>query len=279
MTSTLIIPPRPDLLFDIQHILQQPEPCVSSIVQLIKRDVALYTVLLATVNSPLYRRQFLIESAEHAVATLGVERVGTLVQAVAMRTATDPEGHWQQFWEAATEVATLCYQLSQPLQCMQPDSAYTLGMMHDIGVPVMAASFSDHPQKLAQFLSCNAAQVRRLERECFTTDRFDVAGRLAKEWFMSDELVDALRYQAHAQAALMGKAKVSDTVLAANALLILAKDVSQEYHSYWNFESRDALNRLVRQAVEYLAIGQHEYLDIKDDLVEQLAMAEMSTTP
>ena len=34
---------------------------------------------------------------------------------------------------------------------------------------------------------------------------------------------------------------------------------------------------LVRQAVKYLAIGQHEYLDIKDDPVEQLAMAEMST--
>jgi len=276
MAVKLIIPPCPDILVKLNRLLAANEPDLRVISRVIKKDVATYTCLLAVANSPLFRRSFLIESADHAILMLGIKRVVQLVHSITVRTQAFNQAEWYGFWEAATEVAALCHKLSQSLQCMRPHSAYTFGMMHDVGVPVLASSFSDYQQKQKHFLSCNAAQVRRLEREYFATDRFDVAGRLAKEWFMSDDLVDALRYQAHAQAALMGKATVPDSVLSANALLILAKDISQEYHSYWNFESRDALNRLVRQAVEYLAIGQHEYLDLKDDLIEQLAMAEMS---
>lgn len=275
MNGKLIIPPRPELLIDIQQVLSCANPETSELIRLIRRDVALYTVLLSTVNSPLFRRRFLIESIEHAVVTLGVERVSNLVQAVAMRTSMDPDGRWQRFWEAATEVATLCHQLAHHSQCMPADSAYTLGMMHDIGVAVMRSSFADYDAVSGDTNSCNAAFIRRIERNRFATDRFEIAGRLAKEWYMPDEVSNALALQAHAQAALMGNATVSDDVLSANSLLILAKDISAEYQSYWNFESRDVLNKLVNRAADYLAIGHHEYLDLKDDLVERLAMAEL----
>lgn len=277
MNDKLIIPPRPDLLIDIQQLLSHANPETSELIRLIRRDVALYTVLLSTVNSPLFRRQFLIESVEHAVATLGIQRVSNLVQAVAMRTSMDPDGRWQRFWEAATEVATLCHQLAHNTQCMPADSAYTLGMMHDIGVAVMRGSFENYDVVSGDANSCNAAFIRRVERNSFATDRFEIAGRLAKEWYMPDDVSEALLLQAHAQAALMGNATVSDEVLSANSLLILAKDISAEYQSYWNFESRDALNKLVHKAIDYLAIGNHEYLDMKDDLVERLAMAEMES--
>ena len=271
----LIIPPRPDLLIEIQRLLSQPEPEVRELIRLIRMDVALYTVLLSTVNSPLFRRRFLIESVEHAVATLGVNRVANLIQAVALRTSLDADGKWQHFWDAATEVATLCHQLAQPLQCMTSESAYTLGMMHDIGVPVLRSNFENYDLVAGDITSCNAAFIRRLERNSFATDRFEIAGQLAGEWYMPQEVGDALSQQAHAQAALMGNTQVTDAVLSANCLLILAKDISDAYCSYWNFESPEVLNKLVNKATEFLAIGHHEYLDMKDDLVERLAMAEI----
>lgn len=223
MTNTLIIPPRPDLLIETQTLLAQPDPDVRRLTTLIRRDVSLYTVLLATVNSPLFRRSFLIESVEHAVTTLGVDRIANLVRAVALRTSLDSEGRWQRFWEAATEVATICHQLAVPLQVMTLESAYTLGMMHDIGVAVMRNSFNQYDQLCSDIHSYNAAFVRRMERSRFNLDRYQVAGQLAKDWYMSEEVVAGLSLQAHAQAALMGNSSVDDAVLAANCLLILAK--------------------------------------------------------
>lgn len=278
MTSKLIIPARPDLLLEVQAILATPEPDMRKLIQLIRTDVSLYTVLLSTANSPLFRRQFLIESVEHAVSVLGISRVGNLIQAIALRSSIDPAGHWQRFWEVSEEMATLCHQLSTLLRCMSPESAYTLGMMHDIGVAVMRSNFDGYDVFCSELPSCNAAFTRRIERERYHLDRFEVAGQMAKEWYMADELVNALRLQAHAQAALMDKAEVSDEVKAANALLILAKDISQEYHRYWNFESRDSLNNLVRRSIDYFAISSDDYLDLKDDLVENLIVTEESLT-
>ncbi|MCH2039401.1 MAG: HDOD domain-containing protein [Saccharospirillaceae bacterium] len=275
MTEKLIIPPRPELLMEIQQLLSDANPETSELIRLIRRDVGLYTVLLSTVNSPLFRRQFLIESVEHAVATLGIERVSSLVQAVAMRTSIDPDGRLLRFWEAATEVATVCHQLAHSTRSMPADSAYTLGMMHDIGVAVMLDSFENYDVVIGDANSCNAAFIRRVERNSFATDRFEIAGRLAKEWYMPGDVSEALLLQAHAQAALMGNATVSKEVLTANSLLILAKDISAEYQSYWSFESRDALAKLVDKATAYLEIDEDEYLDMKDDLVERLVLSEI----
>ena len=52
----LLIPTRPDLLMEVKDILAQGED-PSKLAALIKRDVALYTILLSVVNSPLYRRE------------------------------------------------------------------------------------------------------------------------------------------------------------------------------------------------------------------------------
>ncbi|WP_430462977.1 HDOD domain-containing protein [Thalassolituus sp. LLYu03] len=274
--TALIIPPRPDLLIRVQSLLTRHEPDPGDMAQLIRQDVALYTILLATVNSPLFRRSQRIDSVEHAVSVLGMSRVASLMQSVALRSSLDAAGEWLGFWDSAAEVAGLCQALSSRLQCMSGDHAYTFGMMHDIGSAVMRMNYPDYQSWALAEASCNGARTRKAERERYGHDRFELAGRLAGEWFMPEPVVQALTLQAHAQASLMGKAQVCDDVKGANALLILAKDISSEYHAYWNFDSRDALSQLVEKAVEYLAITQHEYLDIRDDLVEKLALADVA---
>ncbi len=52
---------------------------------------------------------------------------------------------------------------------------------------------------------CNAAQTRKAERERYATDRL---GRAVSSWLVMPDSVAALALQAHAQAALMGKAQL-----------------------------------------------------------------------
>ena len=281
MPTPLMIPPRPELLLQLQTILRSAEPNPGQMAELIKQDVALYTSVLAIVNSPLFRRAQRIHSVDHALSVLGMPRVAALIQSVALRSSLDAEGHWQQFWDSATEVAVLCQCLAERLPHISSnpvsvDHAYSLGMMHDIGSAVMRTNYPDYQPWVRAQANCNAAQTRKAERERYATDRFELAGRLAHDWFMPDSVAAALALQAHAQAALMGKAQVSDDVKNANALLILAKDISQEYHRYWNFASRASLDRLLVRTLEHLALPEHEYLDIKEDLVERLATSELA---
>lgn len=266
----LIIPSRPDLLMEIQALIaKDADP--SKLAVLIKRDVALYTILLSMVNSPLFRRAQLIESVEQAIALLGIKRVAALIENVALRTTLDPSGAWERFWEVASEVATVCYRLASELKLPNPDSAYSLGMMHDIGAGVMRETFPDYEEKLAGTNSSNAVVMYKAEKAQFGVDRYTAAGELAERWFMPIELCAAIRSQAHAQASLMGRAKVPEHVISANALLIMAKDISQEYDAYWNFDSMDAMDQLVHKSIEYFGIDQNQYVDMKEDMIYQIA--------
>lgn len=266
----LIIPSRPELLLEVQALLaQDPDP--AKLAGLVKRDVALYTILLSMVNSPLFRRSCLIESVEHAIALLGIKRVASLIENVAVRTSLDPNGAWERFWEVAAEVATLCYRLSKELNYLNPDTAYSLGMMHDIGTGVMRSTFSSYETKMSGAHTCNAVVTLKTEKTHFGIDRYTVAGELAERWFMPPELCASIRLQAHAQASLMGRAEVPEHVEASNALLILAKDISYEYDAYWNFDSTDAMDQLVQKSIEYFGVDRNQYVDMKEDMIYQLA--------
>ena len=266
----LIIPSRPDVLIEIQTLLTQ-DADASRLATLIKRDVALYTILLSVVNSPLLRRAHLIESVEQAISLLGTKRVAVLIENVAVRATLDPNGTWERFWEVAAEVATLCYRLSKELNYPNPDTAYSLGMMHDIGTGVMRSTFSSYETKMSGAHTCNAVVTLKTEKTHFGIDRYTVAGELAERWFMPPELCASIRLQAHAQASLMGRAEVPEHVAASNALLILAKDISYEYDAYWNFDSTDAMDQLVHKSIEYFGIDRNQYVDMKEDMIYQIA--------
>lgn len=268
----LIIPSRPELLMEVRALLAQDHPNPAELAELVKQDVALYTILLSVVNSPLFRRACLIESVEHAIALLGISRVAVLIENVAVRTSLDPEGSWERFWEVAAEVATLCYRLSKELNYQNSHAAYSLGMMHDIGTGVMRATFSNYEEKMMGSHAFNAVVTLKAEKTHFGIDRYTVAGELAERWFMPPELCASIRLQAHAQAALMGRIEVPENVLASNALLILAKDISHEYDAYWNFDSTDSMNELVQKSVEYFGIDHSQYLDMKEDMIYQIAI-------
>ena len=48
------LPPKPELLTQLQHSLEQPEPELHDIAQLISQDVATSAAVLKVINSPCY---------------------------------------------------------------------------------------------------------------------------------------------------------------------------------------------------------------------------------
>ncbi|MFY0641488.1 MAG: HDOD domain-containing protein [Bermanella sp.] len=46
-----------------------------------------------------------------------------------------------RFWDAATKVASLCSYLAVRLTTISQDKAYSIGMLHDIGIPIMLSNY------------------------------------------------------------------------------------------------------------------------------------------
>ena len=119
--------------------MQQPEVDLSKIVELIKRDVSLYAILLSYVNSPWMGLRQKITSIETAIPLMGLEKVVGLMRAVLVRASLQEAPVYESFWNTATEVAGICQMLAQIYATSKTEDAEgPVCTIFGIGKPRMA---------------------------------------------------------------------------------------------------------------------------------------------
>jgi len=276
MTATLAIPPRPDILMEIQGMLSQDELDVSSLSGLIKQDVALYSVLLSAVNSPWLGLNQPVESVEKAVTILGITKVTNLLRAVLVRSCFPDTPLLESFWTTATEVASICDDLARKYGIANADNAYTTGMLHNTGMAIMLNEFDGFEPFMNKHAHRPIDELTVLQRREFETDHFLQGALLAKQWYMPSEVSLAIRYQPIVKSVLTGKKELPVTVTSLLAVLTLAKNISNEYRNYWSIQNDAFHGDSMDAALSYLDIHQTEFDEIKEDFIEELAAEDVA---
>ena len=192
--SNIRIPPRPQILHDIQAMLAEENSTERMIGQLIARDVGLTAELFKLVNSPFYRRGKKIDNVEHAVRLLGRRAMGNLVRSGMLRRQLGGNSaRMESFWERCTDIGTicsvLCEQLEQPGR-LTPDQAYLIGLFHDCGVPLLMQHIQGYGE--AQF-DCPTGPDFLAEDDPRGTSHCIAGLMVAVEWELPDVLCEAIR--------------------------------------------------------------------------------------
>lgn len=276
MTATLAIPPRPDILMEIQGMLSHDELDVSSLSGLIKQDVALYSVLLSAVNSPWLGLNQPVESVEKAVTILGITKVTNLLRAVLVRSCFPDTPLLESFWTTATEVASICDDLARKYGIVNADNAYTTGMLHNTGMAIMLNEFDGFEPFMNKHAHRPIDELTVLQRREFKTDHFLQGALLAKQWYMPSEVSLAIRYQPIVKSVLTGKKELPVSVTSLLAVLTLAKNISNEYRNYWSIQNDAFHGDSMDAALSYLDIHQTEFDEIKEDFIEELAAEDVA---
>ena len=274
--SRLVIPPRPSILLELQELMQQPEVDLSKIVELIKRDVSLYAILLSYVNSPWMGLRQKITSIETAIPLMGLEKVVGLMRAVLVRASLQEAPVYESFWNTATEVAGICQMLAQIYATSKTEDAYCTGMLHNAGVPVMLLNCNGYEDFLQKNLRRPANELCVRERLKFKTDHYLLGGKLAQKWKISNDVAMAIRYQPIAESVLSGSKALPAEVNVLMAILTLAKDISGEYQHYWKVDENEFNTKSVEAALLYLEITDQEYKEIKEDTISELIQSNVA---
>jgi len=233
MSKSLIIPPRPDLLIELQLLMKNPEPELNSLAILIKQDISLYSVLLSVVNSPLYRRNKHISSVEQAIVILGADKVFTLLQSIIMRSSLESSDLLKDFWNSAIEVAQICSMIAEQFIIIDSEMTYSVGMLHAAGIPLMIQNFPEYHAFHQQHTGLRANKLCTLERDRFATDHYHQGYELTKHWNLDTKVSLSLRYQPITQAVIKDPKHLPTEVPILLALLKVAKAISSEYCRYW----------------------------------------------
>ncbi|WP_036188303.1 HDOD domain-containing protein [Marinobacterium lacunae] len=266
--STLI-PPQPEILIDLATEFKADEPNLGKIAELLKADVALYSTILKAVNSPYYGLAVTVTSIERALSLLGLERVFSLVRLTIMRNTLKKTGRLERFWDTARDVSQLSIRVAEELTDLSKDDAYTLGMLHDCGLPLMVQAFPDYRSFLTQAGNLEPAEFERLEVEQFGFSHYQIGARMAERWFLPQHVADAIRLQPRITEVMNDSVETDELTRHLLAVLALAQDISTEYRYYWRISPRQELSHL-QPALSFLSTCDVDYLNFKEQILENM---------
>ncbi|ASP40283.1 hypothetical protein CHH28_17075 [Bacterioplanes sanyensis] len=266
LKHSFFIPSPPDLLTQAQAICQSDDPDLSLLADLIGKDLGLSSAVLKTINSPMFGMTRSISDARQAVMMLGLDSTTTILAAVLLKQAFKGKSaiSFERLWEEATDVAEMMVYIGSRIKDTIPqENLYTTGLFHDCGIAAMAMKFHD------SYLDCikaansdNEESLALYEDQYYNTSHPVVGFLVANTWRLPTDICHVILNH-HNLEYLSYNDDVSENLLL--AVLKLADNIQMQI----KFSKDDHHWQAYKQQYfEQLGIGEYDYLDIYEELIE-----------
>ena len=270
LIRTYKIPPQPHLINKIQHAGND----LNKIADIVSQDVALSAGILQIINSPFYGLANKITSIKRATVLLGLKQVSNIVtsQSIKANLGEYINKDLNDFWNSATDVANTSAALVKILGFGSPDEAYTLGLFHDCGIPILMEKFDDYAQTIQSAYNNEGRRITQIENEHYATNHAVLGYMVARTWKLPEHLRIAIRDH-HNFERLSFKAESSnteaDTML---AVLKMAEHIAHVHAVLGKDHEDNEWNKIKFGIFEYMGISEPDFIDIEDAVIDKLNM-------
>lgn len=194
LNQTSKLPNVPEVVRQLIQALNDPNANYSDISQKVSEDQTLSLKILRLVNSAHFGLSRKVSSIDEATVMLGMGRLKTLVIASGFsNSVTEVEGlDTKKFWSESFRVATLARWFAAKTDNVDPDIAFTTGIIHNIGRLLLHLAQPNRAKAIQTLIeesnvSRSAAEIERLG---FTTQEAGKA--LLDMWSFPAELGNAV---------------------------------------------------------------------------------------
>lgn len=189
----LSIPPRPEVINILIAEKDSEEPDLRRVAKAIMADVGLAGAMLKAVNSPAFGTRRKVSSIAAAVDLLGMKNVATLATGLVLRYMNGNNAPaMNRFWDTAEKVASVAAYLAGRLRGIPQDEAYTFGLFHDCGIPLLMQKYPDYKEVLTRANQNTVRAFTAIEDEALGTHHAAIGYFLARSWYLSDDLCQAI---------------------------------------------------------------------------------------
>jgi len=258
------IPPRPQLLADLDQELRRNDPDPRRLAALIERDVSLSAAVLKTVNAPFFGLSRKVAAVGMAVQMLGLRNIRSLVGSLLLRQSVQGSGlSLERFWDSAEKIARLSAQIAGLLPRVPRDEAYTFGLFHDIGIPLMMQRFPDYRETLKRAAGVDDP-LTVVEDAAHHANHAVIGYMVARTWGLPETLAEAIR--AHHETDFLAE----ERGLPAQSCTFVAINYLAEHLNDKVLRMRiDPQWEMVGDAVlDYLGLSRGELEELENDLAE-----------
>jgi putative nucleotidyltransferase with HDIG domain len=187
--ARLRLPPFSPIALRVLQLANSEDVPLQELSELISSDPALSSEVLAIVNSLVYAPRFPINSILQSIAVMGANRLQGLCLVVGVRAYMGkalgkPAMH--SMWRHNLACGLIAEQLAGA-GFIDSDTAFTGGVMHDIGRLALAAVRPTEYNYLLESYAGSSRGMMEREREVFGMDHCEVGNRLVTEWNLPED--------------------------------------------------------------------------------------------
>lgn len=269
------IPPCPDILMQLMTELRDPGVSGKQISTLIGRDVGLAAAVVRSANSPLFGAARKLDSIDDAIRMLGFGSLTNIVQEAMLRNAIpDSSATLERFWDNSRYTAAASALLARRTGAVRAETAYTFGLFHDCGIPLLVKRFPDYKRILGVANQTTDRWFTAVEDEAFNTNHATIGYILARSWGLSEAITQAILCH-HDYSVLAG-----DSGLDHEARALIAINVIGEYVAGTHLRTRqDAEWDKGRDAVAcFLGMPLTDIEDLAEDVLLALESQRSAET-
>mgnify|MGYP000365601377 CR=1 FL=1 len=186
----------PQVVHQVLELTNNPNATARDLERVISIDQGMSVRVLNTVNSAYYGLPRKIASIKDAVVLLGFKTIRNLAMTASMFDLfvgkTDRQnlrrGKW---WRHSIDTGLCARLIASQVDGVSPDEAYTAGLLHDIGKPLLDR-YGGAPYEQVEDLMNQGMPELEAEREVFGCDHAEVGREISLHWGFPEKLVEAI---------------------------------------------------------------------------------------
>jgi HD-like signal output (HDOD) protein len=176
----------------------------ASVARVIEEDQGLTVRVLRLARSSVLARRAQVSTVSAAIVKLGFRAVQSMVLSTsalrALRRYSGPG--FERLWRHGFAVGSASRLLALKLKLGEPEEAFTMGIVHDLGQLILEMQYQDvYEELIARAEQAPHVKLQDAERRVFGVDHMQLGYMLARRWRLPEPLVHAIRHHHEPEAA------------------------------------------------------------------------------
>ncbi|ALQ54992.1 MAG: HD-like signal output (HDOD) protein [Pseudoalteromonas tetraodonis] len=268
VNKNFIIPPKPQILDDLDRLAHQNEPSLMAAADIVAKDVAISSAILKIVNSPAYGLVRSIADIKQAIMFLGWNGIEALIPALKLKQMFLQKTcciSLERFWDNASEIANVNMIVGQRVKNKIPvEYLYTLGLFHDCGIVPMAIKYDDYVNVLHGSNRSSKESLVDIEDRVYGANHAIIGYYLASSWHLPRDICQLILR--HHDLSLL-----EDTSDPNQQLCFCVLKLSESIvNSILRDEKIKDWERLEPFILKKLNMSEDEYIDLQEEVIDYL---------
>lgn len=197
--SVELIQPIPQVALKILRLIDEDEYDIKALTAEIRKDQVISAKTLRLCNSVIFAGSNKIESLDHALVYIGLQMLVRLVISASVGNFFSHAGSGYSLCKGglfhhAVGTAVISEKLADVTGSVKSGSAYTAGLLHDIGKVVLDQYVSSAYPLFYRGLIEEGNNFSETEKTILGIDHTEVGSELARRWSLPDSLIDVIRH-------------------------------------------------------------------------------------